>query len=48
MKDETRITAEGRGGSHGIVNMPVYRASTVLFPTVADLAGLSDLSRESK
>jgi len=37
MKDETRITSEGRGGSHGIVNMPVYRASTVLFPTVADL-----------
>ena len=37
MKDNTRLTAEGRGDSHGIVNMPIYRASTVLFPTVADL-----------
>ena len=37
MKQDTRIVAEGRGERHGIVNEPVYRASTVLFRTLADL-----------
>ena len=35
MKDDTRIVAAGRDphANHGIVNPPVYHASTVLFPT---------------
>jgi len=37
MKEITRIITNGRGEDYGIVNPPVYRASTVLFPTVEDL-----------
>lgn len=35
MKDETRLVSEGRDpeSNHGIVNPPVYHASTVTFPT---------------
>jgi cysteine-S-conjugate beta-lyase len=38
MKEETKIVVAGRDprGNHGIVNPPVYHASTILFPTVAD------------
>jgi len=37
MKEETKIVVAGRDprGNHGIVNPPVYHASTILFPTVA-------------
>jgi cystathionine beta-lyase len=39
MKDETRIITAGRDpeNNHGIVNPPVYHASTVLFPTLEAL-----------
>ena len=39
MKQDTKIVTAGRdpGGNYGIVNPPVYHASTVLHPTVADL-----------
>ena len=39
MKKETRIVNAGRdpGSNYGIVNPPVYHASTVIFPTVAAL-----------
>ena len=39
MKDETRVVTAGRDphGNHGIVNPPVYHASTVLFPTLEAL-----------
>lgn len=39
MKKETRLIAQGRAGEehHGVVNPPVYHASTVLFPSVAAL-----------
>lgn len=39
MKDETRIVTAGRDpeSNHGIVNPPVYHASTVLFPTLETL-----------
>lgn len=39
MKDDTRVTTAGRDphGNHGIVNPPVYHASTVLFPTLEAL-----------
>jgi cysteine-S-conjugate beta-lyase len=38
-KDETRLAHAGRDPSrqHGFVNTPVYRGSTVIFPTVAAL-----------
>jgi len=38
MKDETKIVTAGRhpDENFGIVNPPVYHASTVLYPTVAD------------
>jgi cystathionine beta-lyase len=38
VKDETRLVHAGRDPErhYGIVNMPVYRASTVLSPTLAD------------
>ena len=37
--DRTRLTHTGRGGArhHGVINPPVYQASTVTFPTVAAL-----------
>ena len=39
MKDETRVVTSGRDpeNNHGIVNPPVYHASTVLFPTLEAL-----------
>ncbi|MEM1343137.1 MAG: cystathionine beta-lyase [Pseudomonadota bacterium] len=39
MKDATRAVTAGRDPKkqHGIVNPPVYHASTILFPTVAEL-----------
>ena len=39
MHDETRVTTLGREphDHHGIVNPPVYHASTILFPTLAAL-----------
>ena len=39
MKEDTLIVTAGRDpeSNHGIVNPPVYHASTVLFPTVAAL-----------
>src|SRR4029453_15145791 len=38
-KDETRLAHAGRDPSHqhGFVNTPIYRGSTVIFPTVARL-----------
>jgi len=46
MKDDTRIVTAGRDpeSNHGIVNPPVYHASTVLHPTLADW----DASRETR
>ncbi|HEY4164893.1 MAG TPA: cystathionine beta-lyase [Dongiaceae bacterium] len=44
-KDRTKLTHSGNrpADNHGIVNPPVYHASTILFPTVADLrAGSRD------
>jgi len=39
MKDETKLVVAGRDpeSNHGIVNPPVYHASTVLHPTLAAL-----------
>ncbi len=39
MKKDTKLTEAGRdpASNHGIINPPVYHASTVTFPTVADL-----------
>ncbi len=39
MKDETKIVTAGRNpeGNFGIVNVPVYHASTILFPSLAEL-----------
>ena len=39
MKEDTLIITAGRSpeDNHGIINPPVYHASTVLFPTVAEL-----------
>jgi cystathionine beta-lyase len=39
MEDATRVTVAGRDPErqHGVVNPPVYRASTILFPSVAAL-----------
>ncbi|WP_339717584.1 PLP-dependent transferase, partial [uncultured Sneathiella sp.] len=36
MKDETKIVVAGRDpeSNYGIVNVPVYHASTVLFPSL--------------
>lgn len=44
MKKRTRITHAGRDPDkqHGIVNPPVWRASTVLFPDVASLRAATD------
>ena len=48
-QDRTKLTHSGNrpGENYGIVNPPVYHASTVLFPTVADmrakLAGIPGL-----
>lgn len=39
MKKPTRIVHSGRGGKYapGMINVPVYHASTIVFPTVAEL-----------
>ena len=39
MKDATTMVTAGRDphGNHGVVNPPVYHASTILFPTLAAL-----------
>ncbi|MGE0668148.1 MAG: cystathionine beta-lyase [Sphingomonadales bacterium] len=39
MKKPTRIVESGRGGKYapGMINVPVYHASTIVFPTVAAL-----------
>ncbi|MEN3973626.1 cystathionine beta-lyase [Emcibacter sp. SYSU 3D8] len=39
MKKPTRIVQSGRGGKYapGMINVPVYHASTIVFPTVAEL-----------
>lgn len=39
LRRDTILTAAGRdpAANHGIVNPPVYHASTILFPTLADL-----------
>ena len=39
MKEQTKLVVLGRDSkaNHGIVNPPVYHASTVLYPTVKDL-----------
>ncbi|MCA3267715.1 MAG: PLP-dependent transferase, partial [Azospirillum sp.] len=39
MKTDTKLTTLGRdpAANFGVVNPPVYHASTILFPTVADL-----------
>ncbi len=44
MKEETKLVVLGRDSraNHGIVNPPVYHASTVLYPTVKDLESRSD------
>ncbi|MBI4014027.1 MAG: cystathionine beta-lyase [Candidatus Rokubacteria bacterium] len=41
MKPETRLVHAGRDPerNHGIVNPPVYRASTILYPTLAEFEG---------
>ena len=39
MNDDTLIVTAGRDEAFGIVNPPVYRASTILFPTVEALEG---------
>lgn len=38
MKRDTRIVHSGRGGKHapGMINVPVYHASTIVFDTVAE------------
>src|SRR5438445_8703637 len=40
LKAATRLVTGGRdpAANHGFVNPPVYHASTVLYPTAADLA----------
>jgi cysteine-S-conjugate beta-lyase len=42
MKQDTKIVVAGRDpkGNHGIVNPPVYHASTILFPTMAAYEGI--------
>jgi cysteine-S-conjugate beta-lyase len=42
MKEHTKIVVAGRDpkGNHGIVNPPVYHASTILFPTMAEYEGI--------
>ena len=38
MKDDTKLTHSGRKPfeNHGVVNPPVYHASTILFPTMEE------------
>ena len=35
-RDTTRLTHSGRPSAEGAINPPIYRTSTVLFPTLAD------------
>lgn len=48
MKDDTRLVHAGKDPEHhyGIVNMPVYRASTVLSPTLAAFKHRADGDRK--
>ena len=48
MKKDTRIVTAGRdpGKQHGVVNTPVYHASTIIFPTVAALEEAQKNRRE--
>ena len=45
MKDETKSINVGRGDQHhfGAVNMPVYHASTILYPSLAALRKRTDM-----
>ena len=47
MKDDTIITHSGRHpfDNHGVVNPPVYHASTILFPTMEEYINRSETSR---
>ena len=47
MKDDTIITHSGRHpfDNHGVVNPPVYHASTILFPTMEEYVNRSETSR---
>ncbi len=47
MKDDTIITHSGRHpfDNHGVVNPPVYHASTILFPTMEEYLNRSETSR---
>ena len=47
MKDDTIITHSGRHpfDNHGVVNPPVYHASTILFPTMEEYTNRSETSR---
>ena len=47
MKDDTIITHSGRHPfeNHGVVNPPVYHASTILFPTMDEYANRGDTAR---
>jgi cystathionine beta-lyase len=42
MKDDTKLVAAGRHpeANHGVVNPPVYHASTILYPSVASMREL--------
>ena len=48
MKQDTKIVTAGRdpAGNYGIVNPPVYHASTVIHPTVADLEATQSQARD--
>ncbi len=48
MKDDTRLVHAGKDPEHhyGIVNMPVYRASTVLSPTLSAFKARADGDRK--
>lgn len=47
MKDDTIITHSGRHPfeNHGVVNPPVYHASTILFPTMDEYVNRGDTAR---
>ncbi|MEC8137321.1 MAG: PLP-dependent transferase, partial [Pseudomonadota bacterium] len=47
MKDDTIITHSGRHPfeNHGVVNPPVYHASTILFPTMDEYANRGNTAR---
>jgi cystathionine beta-lyase len=45
MHDDTLVVTAGRDpeANHGVVNPPIYRASTILYPTMAELEGPREL-----